>query len=193
MKTRVLFLSAFLILLSFNIKAQESRWAIELNSGVSMAAGKIIDADLNTGFGFEGVFHYRFMPHFGVYAGWGWNRFGADESFAGKDVCFEETGYVFGFQFLHPFGDSPFSYFLRAGGLYNHIETENSGGDIILDSGHGLGYQIAGGIEFPIGSNLYLSPGIKFNSLHRDIDLAGQGKTLEHNYFSLRVGISKKL
>ena len=97
-----------IVFLSMSSFAQESekRFGFEFNSGVSIATKKIGDASLKPGFGFEGLFHYRFLPHLGVYAGWGWNRFGADQSFAGKDVCFEETGYVVGLNFNHPIGTS---------------------------------------------------------------------------------------
>jgi hypothetical protein len=60
---------------------------------------------------------------------------------------------------------SPVSYFVRAGALYCHIETENNDGDIISDTGHGVGYQVAGGIEVSLGKNWSLAPGLKFNSL----------------------------
>lgn len=194
MKTKLLVAAAVLVAFALKSHAQENekRFGFEFSSGASFAVQKLHDADLKTGFGFEGIFHYRFLPHTGVYAGWGWNRFGSDDSFAGNDVCFEETGYVFGLQFKHPIGGSPVSYYLRAGGLYNHIEIENAAGDIIMDSGHGFGWQAAGGIDIPLGSSWSLTPGLKFNSLNRDVDNEGITVPLEHTYLSLRVGILKK-
>ncbi len=194
MKTKGLSILAILFLLSISFFAQENekRFGFELSTGASMATSKLGDAELKPGLGFEGVFHYRFMPHLGVYAGWGWNRFGSDNSFAGDDVCFEETGYVFGLQFKHPFGESPVKYYLRAGGLYNHIEIENAEGDIINDTQHGFGFQLAGGIDFNLGSNWSLTPGLKFNSLSRDSEFEGISRNLNLNYISLRVGILKK-
>ena len=194
MKTKVLLLTIVLIILSLYSSAQEkeNRWGFELNSGASFATSKLNDADLNPGFGFEGVFHYRFLPHTGFYGGWGWNLFGADNSFAGADVCFEETGYVLGLQFKHPLGNSPLSYYLRAGGLYNHIEIDNSDGKIIMDSGHGLGWQLAGGLEFNLGRNWSLTPGVKFNALNRDVENVGVNVPLELNYVQVRFGILKK-
>ncbi len=183
-----------LVLLSVSSFAQESekRFGFELNSGLSVATKKIDGASMNTGFGFEGTLHYRFMPHLGVYAGWGWNRFGADNSFAGDDVCFEETGYVVGLNFQHPIGTSKWAYYFRAGALYNHIETENSDGDIVHDSQHGWGYQLAGGVDFNLGKNWSLTPGLKFNSLSRDTDYEGVSKKLDYQYVSIRIGIAKK-
>jgi hypothetical protein len=193
MKTKVLLSLALVTLVSATTLAQdnEKRFGFELSSGVSMATNKLSESTLNPGFGFEGIFHYRFLPHAGIYAGWGWNRFGAEESFTGNDVCFEETGYVFGIQFKHPIGDSPVQYYLRTGGLYNHIETENNAGDIINNTGHGLGWQLAGGIAIPMGKNWSFTPGVKFNSLSRSSDFDGVTREMKHNYVSLRVGFLK--
>ncbi|MBU2554838.1 MAG: porin family protein [Bacteroidetes bacterium] len=196
MKTKVLFASLLMatFFVSSSIMAQENdkRFGLELSAGASWATSKPGNTKLNTGFGFEGLFHYRFMPHTGVYAGWGWNRFGADDSFAGSDVCFEETGYVFGLQFKHPISTWPIAYYLRAGGLYNHIEIENSDGDIIGDTGHGLGFQLAAGIDYSLGKNWSITPGLKFNSLSGDVEIEGVTASLNHNYLSLRVGIIKR-
>jgi len=194
MKTKVLITITLIASLTLSSFAQENekRFGFELSGGASFATRKLDDANLNTGFGFEGIFHYRFMPHAGVYGGWGWNRFGADKSFAGTDVCFEETGYILGLQFKHPIGTTPLSYYLRAGGLYNHIEIENEDGDITGDSGHGFGWQLAGGIDINLGSNWSLTPGVKFNALNREIDLDGSSTHLNLNYINLRVGIIKR-
>jgi len=194
MKTNVLVLAAIFSLLTIGSFAQENekRFGVELSGGVSFATRKLSNIKLQPGFGFEGLFHYRFITHLGVYGGWGWNRFGSDNSFAGQDICFEETGYVFGLQFKHLIGESPVKYYLRAGGLYNHIETENAEGEIINDTGHGLGYQLAGGVDINLGSNWSLTPGVKFNSLSRDTEFEGISKQFNLNYISLRVGILKK-
>ena len=194
MKTKVFAAIVISVLLSANSYAQENakRFGFELNSGLSVATKKIDGADLKPGFGFEGSLSYRFMPHLGVYGGWGWNRFAADNSFAGNDACFEETGYVFGLNFQHPIAGSNLSYYVRGGGLYNHIETENAGGDIIHDSKHGYGFQLAGGIDINLGSNWSLTPGLKFNSLSRETSYEGLSKQLDYQYLSARIGISKK-
>ena len=194
MKTKGLLVLVLFSLQSVAGFAQENekRFGIELSSGVSMATNKLDVSTLNPGFGFEGILHYRFLAHTGVYAGWGWNRFGAEESFAGDKVCFEETGYVFGLQFKHPFGNSPLQYYLRAGGLYSHIETENSDGDVLNDTGHGLGWQLAGGIDVPMAKNWSFTPGIKFNALSRDSEFEGITREMNHNYVSLRIGFLKR-
>jgi hypothetical protein len=193
MKTKGLLFLAIFGLISIGSFAQENekRFGFEISSGASVATKKLGGAKVNPGFGFEGIFHYRFMPHFGAYAGWGWNKFGADESFAGNNVNFEETGYVLGLQFKHLIGESKTSYYLRAGGLYNHIELENDG-DVTHNSGHGLGWQAAGGFDFQLGKNWSLTPGIKFNAVNRSVENEGAKVPLELNYLQVRFGILKK-
>lgn len=193
MKTKVFVLSILMIATSA-IFAQktEKRFGFELNAGPSFSVSELNNTDLKPGFGFEGIFHYRFLQHTGVFAGWGWNRMAAEQSFAGNDVCFEETGYIFGLQFMHPVASSRFSYYLRAAGLYNHIETENAEGEIIHDSKHGLGYQIGGGLNFSLPKNWSLSAGVKYNSLSRETEFEGMSKTFNYKYVSgLRIGVIK--
>ena len=175
----------------FNTEMPANRWDVELTGGVSMATYKLGGADLNTGGGFEAAFHYRITPNIGAYAGWGWNKFSADRSFAGDDMDFEETGYVFGMQYIRPFGNSNFSGYLRLGGLYNHIELENADGDITDDTGHGLGWQLAGGIEIPVGQQWKIIPGVKFNALSRELnsDEPYGKQQLDLNYITFRTGI----
>lgn len=194
MKRAIIIVMAFYFVTMHDLFAQEKdrRFGFEFNGGASFATSKPAGTDLNTGLGFEGIFHYRVLQNAGIYAGWGWNRFGADNSFAGSDVCFEETGYAFGLQYKRSIGSSPLSYYFRAGGLYNHIEIENAAGDIIADSGHGMGYQLAAGLEYQLGKNWSILPGIKYNNLSTDIDVEGVSTHLDHQYLSVRVGFLKK-
>lgn len=188
--TLVLLMSA---LCTQMIYAQQgsSRFSFEFAGGPSYANRTLAGADLNIGGGFEAVFHYRFMPHTGAYAGWGWNKFSADRSFAGDDMDFEETGYVFGLQFKHPIGAGNMNGYVRAGGLYNHIEIENTDGDIVEDTGHGFGFQLAAGLEIPVSQKWSITPGIKFNSLSRDLESGSVNRDLNLSYDCLRIGFHR--
>jgi hypothetical protein len=179
--------------LSSFAQPQTSRFSFEINSGPSIANKDLGGADLNIGGGFEGIFHYRIMPHVSTHLGWGWNKFSANQSFAGPDIDFEETGYIFGLQFKHPFKSNSLSWFVRASGLYNHIEIENNDGDIIEDTGHGLGFQFAGGLDIPLNNKWSFTPSLKLNSLSRDLDTGSTTRNLDLNYNSLRLGFSVKL
>lgn len=190
MKKVILTTVALVLVFAFHQVKSQDRWTLEFRPGVDFATKNIADADLRIGFGFEGAIAYRFMPHLAAYAGWSWNHFAADESFAGTDASFEETGYTFGFQFIHPIGESGLSYLVRAGGTYNHIEIENNDGDIIIDSGHGLGWQAEVGLVIPLSEKFSLLPSLRYRSLNRDIEIENVSTSVDLNYLSVGVGLS---
>ena len=194
MKTKVFLSIVLVILVSATTLAQESekRFGVEINGDVSFVSSDLAGASLNTGLGYEAILQYRFMPFTSVYGGWGYNHFNANESFAGSEVDFEQTGYILGLQFKHPVGNSPVLYFVRAGALYCHIETENNDGDIISDTGHGIGWQAATGIEVVMGKNWSLAPGLKYNWLSGETDFENATYQLDHRYVSAQIGIIKR-
>ncbi|MGB5371245.1 MAG: outer membrane beta-barrel protein [Flavobacteriaceae bacterium] len=172
----------------------QNPWSAELRPGLNFATQDLGDAELKTGIGFEAALGYRFMPHLGAYVGWGWNQFKSDNpSFAGTgEFDFEETGYTFGIQFIHPFNtSSKLSYLLRLGGMYNHIEVENTAGDTIADSGHGLGWELGAGIDLDLGGQWNLRPQFGYRSLSRDLNIATTTTSVDLNYFSIGIGIAK--
>ena len=191
-KVKLYVLSFFL--LSTTISMAQDKWSVELRPNLNFATTDIGNADLNTGFGFELAVGYRFMEHLGAYAGWGWNQFTSENSsFIGSgDTDFEETGYTFGLQFIHPIGNSDkWSFLVRAGGIYNHIEVENEAGDIVEDSGHGLGWELGAGVQVDLGSNWNLRPQVGYRSLSRDLDIGNTSTDVDLNYISFGVGIAK--
>lgn len=193
MKTKVLLLG-LLTIVSIGCFAQEEsrKFGVEINGGPSFGIAKLDDAKLNTGFGFEGLFHYEFIKNIGVYAGWGWNRFMSENSFAGQDARFEETGYVLGLQYRYEISNSPVSLFVRGGGLYNHIEIENAEGDVTADTGHGFGGQAALGVDVNLGSGWSVAPGVKFNYLNRTATYQNSDHELSQKYVSARISVIKR-
>lgn len=193
MKTKVFIAVAMFALLSTTTDAQEKekRFGLEVSGGPSFATREFAEG-LRMGYGVEGTIHYRFMPLTGIYAGWGENWFSTETSSSDNNRDYEETGYVLGLQFKYPFKGSRSSFFLRAGVLYSHIEVENDNGDILEDTGHGPGYQLAGGIDISLGSGWSLTPGIKFNSLSRETEFEEASGQIDHQYISARIGIMKR-
>ena len=179
-----------IFLISSYTATAQKKWSFEFRPGVNFATKKLGDANLKTGFGIEGTFAYRFMPHLAGYAGWSWNKFSASQSFAGSNLDFDETGYCFGLQFIHPIEKSNISYMIKGGATYNHIETENSTGKIINDTGHGLGWQAGGGITIPMGNRWLLIPEVRYRSLTRDITVGEVKTPVNLNYISAGVGLS---
>ncbi len=179
-----------LLLATFSLSAQ-GRLSLELRANGAYPTEQLGDADLNIGAGFDFAVHYRVLPHLGAYAGWGWHRFRADEFATETNMDVEETGYTFGLQFLHPIGVSRLSYYVRGGGIYNHLEFENEAGDIVSDTGHGLGWQVAAGVAIPLGRDWQLLPGLKYSSLARDIAIGDYRTTADLSYVSAGVSIYK--
>lgn len=190
MKKLLLSTNVLIIFLLFNQTIAQDKWGLEFRPGINYATQNIADADLGLGFGAELTIAYRFMPHLAAYAGWSYNNFAVDQSFAGADASFEETGYTFGLQFIHPIGESEIKYMVRAGGTYNHIEIENNSGDIIIDSGHGLGWQAEAGLVIPMSDKFSLLPSLRYRSLNRDIEIENVSTSVDLNYLSVGVGLS---
>lgn len=193
---RMGFFAVLLIVFGFtsqNALAQtDNRFAVEFRPGVNFATSNPGGADVNFGYGLEGVFSYRLFSTLSVYAGWSWNHFEADQSFAGNDVGFEETGYMYGLRYIFPLKNERMGILLGAGGLYNHIELENTEGDIIGDTKHGFGYQVEAGLAIMLGENetFRLTPALRYRALSRDIEFNNVNHTLDLNYLSLGLGIA---
>jgi opacity protein-like surface antigen len=187
MKRIITLLMGMALFVSVQTAGAQSPLSLEIRPGVDFATQKMGGSDLGTGFGIGAVLDYRFMLHLSVYGGWGWHRFTSDDSFGG-DFDIEETGYTFGLQFLHPIGTSQTNYFIRAGGIYNHIELENSDGDITADSGHGLGWQVEGGLAFALSDKWQLKPGVRYRSLSREIEVGDSNADADLSYVEVGVG-----
>lgn len=192
--TVVLFAAILVMYCQAIVLKGQDRFSIQFRPGVSFATTDFGDADLNAGFGFELSGSYRFMPHVFAYAGRGWNKFPSKNSFAGADNDFEETGYILGLQFIHPFNQkSPLDYFLKTGAIYNHIEVGNSEGEIFADAGHGLGFQVETGIAFRLPGSCLIMPGIKFQTLSRELEIEGITYSVDLNYLSVGATVSKHI
>ena len=178
---------ATLLLLFAYISLAQNKWSAEFRPGVNFPSEDFGDSNIKTGFGFEFTFSYCFVEHISVYAGWGYNTFQIEES----NFDLDETGYTFGFQFIHPIGAcESLSYLFEAGAIYNHLELEDVG-DLVDDSGHGLGWQIATGINYALGNDWNLRPTIRYRALSRDLIVEGITLDTDLNYLSFGLGIAK--
>jgi hypothetical protein len=167
------------------------RLSVEFRPSASFATNDLGGADIGAGGGFETTISFRFMPHLSAYAGWGWNTFKSNDPLTGTDDSnFEETGYTFGVQFIHPLPSTKISYMVGVGAIANHIEVEDSEGDIYADSGHGLGWQAECGLAIPVGEKWRLIPGIRYRSLSRDIQYGPTVTPLDLRYISIGMGVN---
>lgn len=187
-RTLIVFIWTVVLSVMGQSSVAQDKWNVALRAGVNFPVKDVGTTALKTGFGLDGTVGYRVMPHLFVNAGWGWNRFAAENN-SGLD--YEETGYSLGVQFNHPIGLSNLHYILGAGTIYNHIEVENGEGDIIGDTGHGLGWQAEAGVGIPFGKTTRFIPSIRYRSLSRELKIGNAvGSDVDLNYFSVGLGFS---
>lgn len=173
--------------------AAQQRWAFEGRAGAAFPTGDPGADELSTGVAFDGTVRYRFMPHLAAYVGWDWIHFLADESFAGSDIDFEETGYALGLRFEHPFSgesNSGPAFWIRGGATYDHIELENDDGDSVADSGHGFGWEAGAGLAFDVGTRWSVTPGVRYRALTRDVEVGAASAEVELRYLTAGVGVA---
>ncbi len=183
-------IAMILIGISGSVHAQE-RWSAEIRTGAGYATQDFGDASLGAGFGFGGTIAYRFMPHLAAYAGWDWYHFASDESFAGIDLDFENTGYAFGLRFEHPLGKHSAPLIrVQMGGIYTHVEIENIDGDIVLNSRHSLGWEVGTGLIIPVGRNWKIAPGVRYRNQTVEFDELGGALKTNLRYLTAELGFS---
>ncbi|HCV15652.1 MAG TPA: hypothetical protein DF637_04895 [Rikenellaceae bacterium] len=206
MKIKAVLLIAILSITSVAVFSQETcskyslkhRFSVELGGGHSRTVVKPGGFKVSEGMGADAIIGFNAYKNFGVYAGWGWNNF------SNEHFDFEETGYMYGIQYKNAFKESKFSYTLRAGALYNHIEVEGAHDSdfdgFYYDSGHGLGFHSSGALEYSLGKGWGINATVKYHQLNRTVVLPDSellpnpGETdynIHLKYIGLRIGIVK--
>lgn len=185
--------TALALVASANGAVAQQRITLDLRVAAAMPITDLADADLETGIGLGSTLAFRLQPHLHLYGGWDYMHFTSDQSFAGADLDFEETGYTFGLRFEHPFKvDSRVAYRLEAGGTYKHVEIENDDGDLVVDSGHELGFELGTGLLIPLGAQWNLTPTVRFRSLEPSFQIGTTTTEGTMRYVGLELGISRR-
>lgn len=192
MRTKKIIFTVVLFFLVWNTSNAQDRFSAEFRPGLNFPLDKIAGSKVNTGYGFELTIAYEVMYEVGFYAGWGWNKFSADNAFITHRIDIEESGYTAGVRFKHRIKNSSFSYLIKGGAVYNHIELEDNNSELIAESRRGIGWQAEGGITFEIGNNWDLRPTLRYRSLPGEIDVYNGQMSVDLKYISLGVGLAKK-
>lgn len=185
------FMAVALLAAGLPLQAQaQGRWSLEFTGGPAVPTGDLGDLKLNTGLTFGSTVSAKVMPHLAVYGGWDWVHLSSDEDQPGGELDVEETGYVLGLRFEHPLrGEVGFPKFrLQAGTTYKHIEIEDEEGDLIADSGHGLGWELGAGLVMSVAERFTVTPGVRVRSLTRDLDLGMGERSVDLRYVAFELG-----
>jgi opacity protein-like surface antigen len=189
------FTSGALCLLSFLWAATplfaQPRWTAELRGGVNLAVDDFAGVDLETGAGLEMGLGVRVAPDLFVYGAWDWQNRAAKAPLFGTTVDVEDTGYAFGLRYVAPL-PGRVKPWLRAGGLYNHVEIEDeAAGDLIADSKHTFGAEVGGGVDIVLNDRWSLTPGVRYRRFEPKVRFGGAeaGKSTL-SYVTVDVGIA---
>ncbi len=195
MKTKVVIAALLMAITSVGLNAQvvEKRGGLEINGGLSLSSILPGESIANTGAGAELLLHYRVTQHFGIYGGWGYNVFRNIYPPAGHRCNFEETGYTIGIQYKRQIEFSNSSLFVRAGYQYKHIEIEEPSGELLFDTTHGPGWQAGCGIDIPLTRRWSMVSEVRFNYLRERAGHSPAFPVPDKDYFSLRLGLLKKI
>jgi opacity protein-like surface antigen len=177
-------------LVTADADAQE-RWGVDVHATGGVATQDDVRDDSETGFGFGANLQVRVLPHVFLYGGWDWTRYQALDAIAGPDVDLEETGYALGARLERPIGTSSTAWWLRTGALYNHFELEDADGEIIDDTGHGLGWEAGAGVAVAFGSGWSFVPGIRYRSVSRDVEIGDAETEVELQAVTLEIGLRR--
>jgi hypothetical protein len=170
-------------------RSQPPRWSFEVSGDAAFPTSTLAGADLRTGGGFGVNARYRLQPHLAAYAGWEWHVQQTTELLAGQTLDLNDTGYALGLRFEHPLVATVAGW-ARGGALINHVEVENESGNTVDDTGHGLGWEAAVGLTFPLTQRVGLVPGVRYRTLSPDITVGGVTRSATLSYVTAGIGLS---
>jgi hypothetical protein len=169
----------------------QGRLSLDLRVPTAATTHKLNDAELSMGYGLGATVAYRLQPHLHLYGGWDYLHFSADQSFAGADREFVETGYTYGLRFQHPLQADRVMYRVEAGGTYKHVEIENKSGDIIANSGHSAGLEGGAGLAFATMPRWQVVPMLRYRALFPEFTIGATKSSGALRYFSVEIGASR--
>lgn len=172
------------------VKAQE-KWSFEFRPNLDFSTTKIGAESIGTGFGFDANISYNFIKNTGIYAGWGWNSYRVKNIPNIEDFDLNQTGYTFGFQYIHSIKESPLGYFVRLGSIYAHVEAENDAGINIAETGHEFGWEATAGIYLFNVSSFSLRPQVGYRHFSGDFNSDFNAERLKLHNFFIGIGVVK--
>lgn len=181
-------LAAALTLIAGGAQAQApGRFSLEVSAGGALPTQDLGDHELkDAGLGLGLNASYRVMPHLAVYAGWDWYHFELEEGI-GDFVDVEDTGYAFGVRYDGP-TLAMATPWIRAGGVFKHVELETDENDAVRSSDHTLGWEAGVGATLNLGSRWALMPGVRYRTFSPELEeLGGE---VEHAYVTFDLGFS---
>lgn len=170
----------------------QPRWTVELRGGGNVATEQFANVDLEPRVGFEGGVGLRVAPDLYLYGAWDWQQHRSKTPLFGVTADVEDTGYAFGLRYVAPVA-SRAKPWVRAGGLYNHVEIENSNtGSLVADSEHTFGFEVGGGLDVALNDAWSLTPGVRYRRFELDVRRGSVRSPTTLSYITYDVGLMLK-
>lgn len=168
--------------------------SVEVRGGVGVPVGDFAGEEgieAGTGFGFGVGAMVGVTPMFSAYGAYQWTRFGCGECEGIENLDDEVTdsGFELGGQADLPFRPAGLAPWVRAGVLLHELEFSGDEGDVSSD--RSLGFALGGGITYPLGPTLSVTPGIHYRNYSAEFDLGNldlNGET-DVSHLTLDVGL----
>ncbi len=143
-----------------------SRFALEVKGGLNRPLGDYREAGARGDASFGGDIFFELAPSMELYAGWARDQFSCEGCETGEGTDLQ--GFEAGLQYTAMPG-ATLRPWIRAGGVYQEAETEF--GTLVATSDREFGFQVAGGVRFPLGDVVSVSPGLRYQRLSLDEDV----------------------
>jgi opacity protein-like surface antigen len=165
-------------------------FSVELRAGAALPTGDFGEG-LNTGWTAGLTAQYNFTPMIGVYGGYSFTSFGADEEEVGEDedVNINDRGFNAGLRASFAPMAAGLSPWIKGGLVYNELEFEVDGESLTSDSK--LGFEVGGGLAFPLGPRISITPGVTYTAYSfddEDLDL-----DLDVSHVKIDIGLNFRI
>lgn len=139
-------------------------FSFNVNAGAALPTGDFGDL-VSTGWTVSADGTFNITPMFGIYAGYSFSQFGVSDDF--EDLVGEgditEQGFDAGIKATFGGGTLPFTPFLRGGLIFHKIGGDFEDEDVESeDSDSELGFEIGGGVTFPLGPRISVVPSASY-------------------------------
>jgi hypothetical protein len=185
-------ISVLFVVLSLGIMAPaavvaQTPFSVEVQAGVVVPTGDFADEFATPGVGIGANVAYRVIPMLDIYAGYSWQRFGADDAASeGTDLDIDDSGFALGGRLNFPgMGLGPW---VRAGVILHELKISGSDGGFSasLTSDRAVGFEVGAGLSFPVAPKISLTPGVTFRTYEPEFD--GESADESVTYFGLHLG-----